>query len=142
VVASANVSNSCYVGNIWNQPCGSQAVYVNSDGKLGAQVSARRFKDEIRPMDEASQVIYGMKPICFRYKPEIEPTRPLGFRLIAEDIEKVNRDLETRGNDEKVSTVRYDAVNAMLLNELLKAHHTVQEQKATIARLKSTDAKQ
>jgi hypothetical protein len=130
--AGANVSNSCYIGNIWNQPGGSQAVYVNSEGKLGAQVSARRFKDEIKPMDQASEVIYSLKPVSFRYKPEIEATRPLGFGLIAEDVEKINPDLVTRGSDGKVNSVRYDQVNAMLLNEFLKEHKTVQEQGATI----------
>ena len=74
--AGANVSDSCYIGNIWKQPGGSQAVYVNAEGKLGAQVSSRRFKDEIKPMEDASEVIYRLKPVSFRYKPEIEPTRP------------------------------------------------------------------
>jgi hypothetical protein len=131
----ANVSDSCYIGNIWNQPGGSQAVYVNSEGKLGAQVSSRRFKDEIKPMEQASKVIYDLKPVSFRYKPEIEPTRPVGFGLIAEDVEKISPDLVTRGGDGKVNSVRHDAVNAMLLNEFLKDHKTVQEQGATIAQL-------
>jgi Chaperone of endosialidase len=131
--AGANVSDSCYIGNIWNQPGGSQAVYVNSEGKLGAQVSSRRFKDEIKPMEQTSEVIYGLKPVSFRYKPEIEPTRPVGFGLIAEDVEKISPDLVTRGGDGKVNSVRHDAVNAMLLNEFLKEHKTVQEQGATIA---------
>ena len=74
--AGVNVSASCYIGNIWNQPGGSQAVYVDVNGKLGAMVSSRRFKDEIKPMEQASEVIYQLKPVSFRYKPEIEPTRP------------------------------------------------------------------
>ena len=131
--AGANASDSCYIGNIWNQPGGSQAVYVNSEGKLGAQVSSRRFKDEIKPMEQTSEVIYGLKPVSFRYKPEIEPTRPVGFGLIAEDVEKLSADLVTRGGDGKVNSVRHDAVNAMLLNGFLKEHKTVQEQGATIA---------
>ena len=126
-VGGADVSNSCYIGNIWNQPGGSQAVYVNSEGKLGAQVSSRRFKDEIKPMEQTSEVIYGLKPVSFRYKPEIEPTRPVGFGLIAEDVEKISPDLVTRGSDGKVNSVRYDAVNAMLLNEFLKEHRKVKE---------------
>ena len=131
--AGANVSDSCYIDNIWNQPGGSQGVYVNSDGKLGAQVSSRRFKDEVKPMEQASEVIYGLKPVSFRYKPEIESTRPVGFGLIAEDVEKITPDLMTRDKEGKPYTVRYDAVNAMLLNEFLKEHKTVQEQGATIA---------
>jgi hypothetical protein len=69
---------------------------VNASGKLGAQVSSRRFKDEIKPMEETSEVIYRLNPVSFRYKPEIEPTRPLGFGLIAEEVEEVNSDLVAR----------------------------------------------
>jgi hypothetical protein len=135
-VSGANRTNSCYIGNIWQRPGGSQAVYVNAAGKLGAQVSSRRFKDDIKPMEETSEVIYRLKPVSFRYKPEIEPTRPLGFGLIAEDVEKINPDLVARDKEGKPYTVRYDAVNAMLLNEFLKEHRKVQEQEATIAHLK------
>jgi len=135
-VLGADVSDSCYIGNIWNQPGGSQAVYVNSEGKLGALVSSRRFKDEINPMGQASEVIYGLKPVSFRYKKEIEPTRPRGFGLIAEDVEKVSPDLVTRGGDGKVNSVRYDQVNAMLLNEFLKEHRKVEELEATVAEQK------
>jgi Chaperone of endosialidase len=131
----ANVSNSCYIGQIWQEPGGSQAVYVNSEGKLGAQVSSRRFKDEVKPMNKVSEAIYRLKPVSFRYKAEIEPTRPLCFGLIAEEVEKVRPDLIVRGSDGKVNSVRYDAVNAMLLNEFLKEHQTVQELKKQVAQL-------
>lgn len=137
-----NVSHSCFIGEIWSQPGGSQAVYVNSEGKLGAQVSARRFKDEIKLMEQASEVIYGLKPVTFRYKPEIEPTRPLGFGLIAEEVENISPDLVMRGSDGKANSVRYDAVNTMVLNEFLKEHEKVQEQQATIADLKLRMARQ
>jgi hypothetical protein len=139
----ANVSNSCYVGNIWNQSGGSQAVYVNSDGKLGALVSSRRFKDEIKPMDQASEVVYSLQPVTFRYKKEIDPEGIPQFGLVAEDVARVNPDLVTRDADGKVYTVRYEAVNAMLLNEFLKEHlrvqeqnRKIQEQDATITQLK------
>jgi hypothetical protein len=139
-IAGANVSNSCYIANIWNQLGGSQPVYVNSEGKLGAQVSSQRFKDEIKPMGQASEIIYGLKPVSFRYKKEIEPNRQLGFGLIAEEVEKVNADLAVRDKTGKPYTVRYDAVNAMLLNEFLKEHkafleeqHKVEEQGVIIA---------
>ena len=134
--AGDNVSNSCYIGNIWSQPGGTQAVYVNGQGKLGAQVSSQRFKNEIKPMDRSSEVIYDLKPVSFRYKPEIEPTRPLGFGLIAEDVEKINRDLVTRDSDGQVASVRYDAINAMLLNEFLKEHRQVAEQQVRLTELK------
>ena len=94
-------------------------------------------------MDKASEVIYSLKPVSFRYKTEMEPTRPLTFGLIAEDVEQIQADLVLRGKDGKVSTVRYEAVNAMLLNEFLKEHKKVEDQQrkiekqdATIARLK------
>jgi Chaperone of endosialidase len=78
-------------------------------------------------MEQTSEVIYGLKPVSFRYKPEIEPTRPVGFGLIAEDVEKISADLVTRGGDGKVNSVRHDAVNAMLLNEFLKEHRKVEQ---------------
>jgi trimeric autotransporter adhesin len=131
-VQGADVNNSCYIGNIWNQPGGSQAVYVNSDGKLGLQVSSARYKDEIKPIEGASEVIYALKPVSFRYKREIEPTRPRDFGLIAEEVDKASPDLVTRGSDGKVNSVRYDAVNAMLLNEFLKEHKNVQELKSSL----------
>jgi Chaperone of endosialidase len=112
-------------------------------------VSSQRFKDEVKPMEQASEAIYRLMPVRFRYKREIDPTRPLGFGLIAEQVEKVSPDLVTRGNDGKVSSVRYDAVNAMVLNEFLKEHRKVeqqdckiQEQGATIAELRSTSENQ
>ena len=134
--AGVNVSASCYIGNIWSQPGGSQAVYVDASGKLGAMVSSRRFKDEIKPMEQASEVIYQLKPVSFRYKPEIEPARPRGFGLIAEDVEKVNPALVLPDKDGKPFTVRYDQVNVMLLNEFLKEHRKNEQQEATIAQLK------
>ena len=127
--AGANVSNSCYIGNIAGASGGAQAVYVSASGKLGFQLSSRRFKDEIKPMENASEVIYDLKPVSFRYKPEIEPTRLPGFGLIAEDVETISPDLVTCDGDGKVGSVRYDAVNAMLLNEFLKEHRKVEQQR-------------
>jgi hypothetical protein len=125
-LTGANVSDSCYIDNIWQEPGGSQAVYVNAAGKLGALVSSRRFKDEIKPMGEASEVIYRLKPVSFRYKPEVEATRLPTFGLIAEDAEKINPDLIIRDQEGKPYSVRYEQVNAMLLNEFLKEHRKVE----------------
>jgi hypothetical protein len=138
----ADVGNSCFIGRIWNQPGGSQAVYVNSDGKLGAVVSSRRFKEEIKPMEQASEVIYDLQPVSFRYTSEIEPTRLVGFGLIAEDVEDLDSNLVICGSDGRAMSVRYDAVNAMLLNEFLKEHHKVEAQEATMMELKSAVAQQ
>src|SRR5205814_7102411 len=111
--------------------------------------SSQRFKTEIKPMDKASEVILALKPVTFRYKKEIDPQGSPQFGLVAEDVEKVNSDLVARDADGKVYTVRYEAVNAMLLNEFLKEHRKVEQQgckiegqEATIAQLKSTVAKQ
>ena len=85
-------------------------------------------------MDAASDAILALKPVTFRYKKEVDPEGISQFGLIAEEVEKVNRDLVARDADGKIYTVRYDAVNAMLLNEFLKEHRHVQEQDAIIAR--------
>src|SRR5262249_46357237 len=134
------VNDSCYIANIWSQSGGSQAVYVSSDGKLGFQVSSRRFKDHIKPMEQASEVIYRLKPVSFHYKPEIERTQPIGFGLIAEDVGKISSDLVTRGDDGQVNSVRWDQVNAMLLNEFLKEHKAFTEQKHKMQELEETVA--
>jgi hypothetical protein len=86
-------------------------------------------------MDQGSEVIYSLEPVSFRYKPEIEPTRPPGFGLIAEDVEKVSPDLVSRGSDGKANSVRYDAVNAMLLNEFLKEHRAFLEEHRKVEKL-------
>jgi hypothetical protein len=122
------VSNTCYIGNIFGvTSAGATAVYVNSLGKLGTVVSSQRFKDEIKPMDKASEAILALKPVTFRYKQEIDPVRSPQFGLVAEDVEKVNPELVVRDAEGKVNSVRYEAVNAMLLNEFLKEHRKVEQ---------------
>ena len=134
-VAGANVSNSCYINNIFNATSsGGTAVLVNSDGRLGTTTSSRRFKEEIKPMSKASEAILALKPVTFRYKKEIDPAGTSQFGLVAEEVEEVNPDLVVRDKQGKPYSVRYEQVNAMLLNEFLKEHRTVQEQGATIAR--------
>jgi hypothetical protein len=109
------------------------AVIVDADGRLGTTTSSARFKDEIKPMDKASEAILALKPVTFRYKHELDPAGILQFGLVAEDVEKVNPDLVARNEQGKPYTVRYEAVNAMLLNEFLKEHRTVQDLRATVA---------
>jgi uncharacterized coiled-coil protein SlyX len=104
--------------------------------------ASTRFSDQIKPMDKASEAILTLKPVTFRYKQEIDPKRIQQFGLIAEEVEKVDADLVGRDEKGKVYSVRYDAVNAMLLNEFLKEHRKVQEQEATITQIKLTLAKQ
>src|SRR5207253_1501714 len=112
------------------------AVKVNAAGQVGTAPSSQRFKTEIKPMDKSSEAILALKPVTFHYKKELDPEGILQFGLVAEEVEKVNPDLVARDAQGKIYTVRYEAVNAMLLNEFLKEHRTVQEQKATIAQLK------
>jgi len=110
---------------------GGDAVFVTSTGKLGTitAISSERFKDEIKPMDNTSEAILALKPVTFRYKKELDPKRIPQFGLVAEEVEKVNPDLVKRDRDGNLQTVRYDAVNAMLLNEFLKEHQKVEEQR-------------
>jgi len=118
------------------------AVIIDSSGHLGTTKSSARFKEEIKPMENASEAILALKPVTFRYKHELDPDGIPQFGLIAEQVEKINPDLVARDEKGQVYTVRYDAVNAMLLNEFLKEHRKVQEQEATIAQLKSAALKQ
>ena len=109
-------------------------VIINTQGQLGTVVSSGRFKEAIKPMDKASEVILALKPVTFRYKHELDPDGIAQFGLVAEDVDKLDPDLVARDDQGKPYTVRYEAVNAMLLNEFLKEHSHVQEQDATIAR--------
>jgi endosialidase-like protein len=101
---------------------------------LGTTTSSARFKEAIKPMDKASETILALKPVTFRYKKNIDPKGAPQFGLVAEQVEKVNSALVARDADGKPYTVRYEAVNAMLLNEFLKAHQKMEEQGATIAK--------
>ena len=121
---------------------GGVTVVVGANGHLGTVVSSRRFKEEIKPMDKASEAILALKPVTFRYKQELDPEGMPQFGLVAEEVEKVSPDLVARDDEGKVYTVRYEAVNAMLLNEFLKEHKKVDQQEATIAQLKATVAQQ
>jgi hypothetical protein len=108
---------------------------VDNDGKLGVFLSAHRFKTDIADMATASEAILALRPVTFHYKPELDKTGIPQFGLVAEEVEAINPDLVTRDKEGKVTTVRYEAVNAMLLNEFLKEHRRNQQQEATIARL-------
>ncbi len=100
------------------------------------------MKQNEKPMDTACEAILALKPVTFRYEHELDLDGVPQFGLIAEQVEKVNPDLVVRGEDGKVTTVRYEAVNAMLRNEFLKEHRNVAEQQSTIAELKTTVAQQ
>src|SRR6266478_3909396 len=133
-IAGQDVANSCYIGRIFGATSsGGTAVFVTADGKLGTATSSKRFKEDIKPMNNASEALLALKPVTFRYKKGIDPKSIPQFGLIAEDVEAVNPDLVVRDKEGKVNTVRYDAVNAMLLNEFLKEHKKVEQLKSIVA---------
>ena len=146
---SGPAQSACYIGGISLQDPGfpSNPVYVGFDGKLGVGSSSKRFKEHIKPMDKASEAILALKPVTFHDKSDVKKTPCFG--LIAEEVADVNPNLVVRDKKGEIYTVRYDAVNAMLLNEFLKEHTKVEgqnrrihEQEATIGQLESAVVKQ
>jgi trimeric autotransporter adhesin len=133
-VGVAGESNACYIASIFNQTSamGTQ-VFINSNNRLGTSTSSKRFKDDIQPMNDLSDSLFSLTPVTFRYKRDIDPDRREQFGLVAEDLEKINPDLVVRDKEGKPYSVRYDQVNAMLLNEFLKEHRKVQELEANDA---------
>jgi trimeric autotransporter adhesin len=135
----AGESDACYIRSIFGQTSANGIpVLINSSNKLGTTTSSKRFKEDIKPMDKASEALFALKPVCFRYKKEIDPVGISQLGLVAEDVEKVNPDLVVRDTEGKPYTVRYEQINAMLLNEFLKEHRKVEDLKkdfqATVAR--------
>ena len=131
--------NGTFIAGISGVAGTGSHVVVNAMGKLGVAASSARFKDDIKPIDKASEAIHALKPVTFRYKKEVDPEGVPQFGLVAEEVEKVNPDLVARDANGKAYTVRYEAVNAMLLNEFLKEHRKVEELtkdfQATVAEL-------
>jgi Chaperone of endosialidase len=150
IIGGDNIDNGCYIANIYSniQPViGTDPDYVTiaSNGKLGRSNlngSSRRFKHDIQPMDTASEVIFALKPVSFRYNKEYDPAERPSFGLIAEDVADLAPDLVGRNKKGEPESVRYEQINAMLLNEFLKEHRRVQEQEASIMQLKSTVSEQ
>ena len=141
--AGNNINGSCFIDHIFNgTSSGGVGVFVNSNGRLGTSTSSRRFKEDIKPMGRASEAILALKPVTFRYKTELDADRIPQFGLVAEDVEKVNPNLIVRDKDGKPYSVRYEQVNAMLLNEFLKEHKKVQELEVILEQQQNTFAKQ
>jgi trimeric autotransporter adhesin len=134
-----------FIAGIYGLSVSGLTVVMDSSNRLGTVASSRRFKEKIRPMANASEAILALEPVSFRYKKEIDPAGTSQFGLVAEEVEKVNPDLVVRDKEGKPYTVRYDAVNAMLLNEFLKEHRKVQKLETALEtlseRLKAQDAK-
>src|SRR4030095_9043912 len=108
-----------------------RAAAITADGQLGVSSSSARFKEAIKPMDKSSEAVLSLQPVSFRYSNELDPAGGTQFVLVAEDVAKVDPDLVVRDEQGKPYTVRYDAVNAMLLNEFLKEHRKVENLEAT-----------
>ena len=139
----ATLDNTCFIGSIFDEPVSDpgtqEAVFVDQFNVVGIISSSRRYKHDIKPMDKASEAILALKPVTFKYNSDKKGTPQYG--LVAEDVAEVNPDLVVQRNGE-ISTVRYEQVNAMLLNEFIKEHKRVDDQQATITELKSTVAQQ
>jgi trimeric autotransporter adhesin len=150
VMRIGHTQSATYIVGIFGATvAGGTPVLIDSEHKLGTVTSSRRFKQDIRPMDKTSEALLALKPVTFRYKQEIDPVGAPQFGLVAEEVEKVNPDLVVRDKEGKPYSVRYDQVNAMLLNEFLKEHRKnetqqgqIEEQELAISQLKSTLAEQ
>jgi trimeric autotransporter adhesin len=138
----AGENNITRIRNVYGSAATERAVYVTSDNRIGTLVSSRRYKDDIRPMEESSKTIHSLRPVRFRYKKEVDPTRSLCFGLIAEDVAKASPELVTLDREGRPQTVRYEAINAMLLNEFLKEHRKVESQESRIQQQEATIARQ
>jgi hypothetical protein len=137
----AGEANHTYVRNINTTSVngmGTDTVTVNlTTGLLGHLSSSRRYKEDIKPMDKTSEALYTLNPVTYRFKKDIDPSQSLDYGLIAEEVAKVDPNLAIRDRNGQIESVRYSAINAMLLNEFLKEHKKVEEQQASIAELKN-----
>jgi trimeric autotransporter adhesin len=129
-IGTVGTQRKAFIAGINGAAVMGAAVKVNAAGQLGTAPSSVRYKQDIKPMDKSSEAIHALKPVTFRYKKEIDPEGTPEFGLVAEEVAKVNPDLVVRDAKGEVYTVRYEAVNAMLLNEFLKEHRKVQELEA------------
>jgi len=131
----ADLGPTCFIGSIFGEPTGdpgsTTAVFIDSNNNLGTFASSRRYKHDIQPMDKASEVILALKPVSFKFNSDWKATTQYG--LIAEEVAEVNPQLVVRGRDGEVQTVRYEQINAMLLNEFLKEHKKVEQLQVTVA---------
>jgi hypothetical protein len=142
-IGLAGLNGPTYIAGIYGSVATNGGpVYVNSDGRLGTGPSSRRFKKDIADMGAASEALLALRPVSFHYKEEFDSKGIPQFGLVAEEVAEVCPDLVLRDGKGEIYSVRYEAVNAMLLNEFLKEHRKVEEQETTLTHLKSTVAKQ
>jgi Chaperone of endosialidase len=141
-IGTRGTHTATFIAGISGVAVTGNQVIVNSNGKLGVTASSKRVKDEIQPMGKASEAILALKPVTFRYKPDLDPDGIPQFGLVAGEVEKVNPDLVARDEQGKAYSVRYEAVNALLLNEFLKEHHKNEKQESKIERQEAKIAQQ
>ena len=142
-IGTTGIQTATYVAGISGVPVtAGQAVAVTSTGQLGVRASSARYKEAIKPMDKASEAVFELKPVSFKYKKELDATGTPQFGLVAEDVARISPELVVPDNQGKPFSVRYEAVNAMLLNEFLKEHRGVQNLKETVARQETLIAQQ
>jgi len=142
-IGTIGIQTAIYVAGISGVPVtAGQAVAVTSTGQLGVRASSARYKEAIKPMDKASEAVFELKPVSFKYKKELDATGTPQFGLVAEDVARISPELVVPDNQGKPFSVRYEAVNAMLLNEFLKEHRGVQNLKETVARQETLIAQQ
>jgi hypothetical protein len=137
-IGTKGTQTATFIAGISGVAVTGNQVVVNSNGKLGVAGSSARFKEAIKPMDKASEAILALQPVTFRYKSELDSEGIPQFGLVAEQVEEVNPDLVARDEEGKSYTVRYEAVNAMLLNEFLKEHRKVESQDKRVQELETT----
>jgi len=138
----AGESNITRIRNVYESVATERAVYVTSDNRIGTLASSRRYKEQIKPMEKASETIHSLRPVSFRYKKEIDPAQPVCFGLIAEEVADVNPNLVTLDCEGKPETVRYEAINAMLLSEFLKQHKAFLEERHKVEKLEAIISRQ
>src|SRR4029077_2423719 len=114
----------------------SDSVTVDlTTGVLGHASSSRRYKEDIKPMNDASEALYRLKPVSYRCKKQLDPSHSTAFGLSAEEVAEVNTNLVARNSQGRPESVHYEMVNAMLLNEFLKEHRKVKELEKVMAGL-------
>jgi len=139
-IGTVGTQTQTFIAGISGTAVTGAAVVVNSSGQLGVAASSARFKEHVKPMDKASETILALKPVTFRYKKELDPEGIPQFGLVAEEVEKVNSALVACDADGKPYTVRYEAVNAMLLNEFLKEHKAFVAEQRKVEKLEAAVA--
>jgi len=134
-IGKQGTQRSTFIAGIYPTAVSGSTVVVNSIGKLGVAASSARFKEQVKRMDKVSEAILALRPVTFRYKNDVDPYATPQFGLVAEDVDRIDPELVIHDEQGKPFSVRYEAVNAMLLNEFLKEHRKVEQMQKQIEAL-------